>query len=213
MNKKILIAIIISAAIITATGIFTVEQIAFTPKNETIIFNNTIEGVGTFNSINATNFTLTEEADSQTFYGSNLTGCEVSVITSASMVDTTIQRAEKTNDSAGGHTIYKNTANLGDHVGEVRYFGIIEDKENSRFIMISTPDFNITSKIVDTFKVLQPLHKETSNNAKETSQPSTSSYAESSNTIMVKREDGQGYMEIDRSQAEYSDGVWHQSKA
>ena len=44
-------------------------------------------------------------------------------------------------------------------------------------------------------------------------QASSDSYDEPSNSVMVKREDGQGYMEIDKSQAEYSNGVWHQSKA
>ena len=59
------------------------------------------------------------------------------------------------------------------------------------------------------------VEKVTTDDNQQTSNHETQSASEdaSSNTVMVKREDGQGYMEIDKSQAEYSNGVWHQSKA
>ena len=54
---------------------------------------------------------------------------------------------DKINDSAKGHTIYKNTANMGNHKGEVRYFSILKDNDNQRYVMIGTADYNLTCKI------------------------------------------------------------------
>ena len=70
----------------------------------------------------------------------------------SSAVEITISEADKINDSAKDHTIYKNTANMGNHKGEVRYFSILKDNDNQRYVMISTADYNLTCMMVDTFK-------------------------------------------------------------
>ena len=122
-------------------------------KNEVVIYNNTIDGLGTFNSTNVTNFTLSDSSNNvQTNYIANDTIAQVTTTSSSSAIEITISEAEKVNDSAKGHTIYKNTANMGEHKGEVRYFTILKDNDNQRYVMISTADFNLTSMIVDSFK-------------------------------------------------------------
>ena len=41
---------------------------------------------------------------------------------------------------------------MGAHKGEVRYFSILKDNDNQKYVMISTADYNLTCMMVDTFK-------------------------------------------------------------
>lgn len=118
------------------------------------IYNNTIDGVGTFNTFNVTNFVLDNYSnDKQTNYLGNDSIAQVTTTTSSSVIDVTISEADKVNDSAEGHTIYKNTATIGEYKGEVRYFSILKDNEKDRYIFISTGDYNLTCMMVDSFKM------------------------------------------------------------
>lgn len=119
------------------------------------IYNNTIDGVGTFNTTNVTNFILSNSSnDYQTNYVANDTIAQITTTSSSALVDVTISEANRVNDSAKGHTIYKDTANIGDHKGEVRYFSILKDQDNNKYVFISTADYNLTCMIVDSFKFL-----------------------------------------------------------
>ena len=165
-KKTILIIILVIAVIVGACVILYGNQLQsiMTHKNEPVIYNNTIDGVGAFQSTNATNFKENGTTNGQTFYTSNLTGCEISTITEGDMVEITKNESVKVNDSPKGHTIYKNTANTGDKKGEVRYFTFIKDQDNNRWIMINSPNKNLTDLMVDSFKVLNPTKKADTNN-------------------------------------------------
>ena len=228
MNKKIILIIILVIAVIASVSIILYENQMtgiITHNNEPVIYNNTIEGVGSFQSMNATNFTENNtSAKGQTFYTSNMTGCEISTITDGDMVEITKNEAVMVNDSPKGHTIYKITANIGEHKGEVRYVSFIKDQDNDRWIMISSPDKNLTDLMVDSFKVLDPVKKVDNNSQSSSSQSSSiqgsssqsgSSHSSSSdsNKVMVKREDGPGYVEMDRDKAVYQNGEWWEDKS
>ena len=154
MDKKniIIIALVIVVIIlaILVAGVF----INNNSENKVTIYNNTIDGVGTFNTTNVTNFTLTDRQNNQIDYIANDSIAQVTISSSSADVEVTISEADRVNDSAKGHTIYKNTANIGEHKGEVRYFSILKDNDNSRYILISTADYNLTCMIVDSFKFL-----------------------------------------------------------
>ena len=110
--------------------------------NGTKIYNNTINGVGTFNTTNITNFTLSNSSnDYHTNYVANDTITQITTTSSSSLIEITFSEADKVNDSAKGHTIYKNTANISEHKEEVRYFSILKDKK--------TANKNLT-KLIDT---------------------------------------------------------------
>lgn len=153
MDKKNIIIIVLAIVIIALIAFIAVGFINNNPKNNVVIYNNAIDGLGTFNSTNITNFTLSNSSnDQQTNYVANDTIAQVTTTSSSSAVEITISEADKINDSAKGHTIYKNTANMGNHKGEVRYFSILKDNDNQRYVMISTADYNLTCMMVDTFK-------------------------------------------------------------
>lgn len=149
-NKIIIIVMVIIIIALCALigGFFMMNS----QKDDVVIFNNTIDDIGTFNSTNVTNFTLSNRSnDLQTDYIANDTIAQVTVTSSSSAIEVTTSNAEKVNDSAEGHTIYKDTANVGEHKGDVRYFSILTDNEKSRYIMISTADHNLTGMMVDSF--------------------------------------------------------------
>ena len=153
MDKKNIIIIVLAIVIIALIAFIAVGFINNNPKNNVVIYNNAIDGLGTFNSTNVTNFTLSNSSnDQQTNYVANDTIAQVTTTSSSSAVEITISEADKINDSAKGHTIYKNTANMGNHKGEVRYFSILKDNDNQRYVMISTADYYLTCRMVDTFK-------------------------------------------------------------
>ena len=152
MNKNNII-IIFLVIVIIALITFISASFIFNNQDNVIIYNNTIPDVGTFNSTNVTNFTLSNSSnDYQTNYIGNDSIAQISTTSSSSMIETTIDQADKVNDSAEGHTIYKNTANVGEYKGEIRYFSILQDNDNDRYVMISTADYNLTCMIVDSFK-------------------------------------------------------------
>ena len=153
-NRKIIIILTVILVVLAAA----VAMLFINNNNQPVIYNNTIPGVGTFNSTNVTNFTYSDSSnDIQTDYVANDSIAQVTVCTSSLAVEITISEADRVNDSAKGHTIYKNTANIGEHKGEVRYFSILKDQDNQRYIMISTADYNLTCMIVDSFKFLDPV--------------------------------------------------------
>ena len=152
MNKNNIIIILLLIVII-ALITFIAAPVIVNNQYNVIIYNNTIPDVGTFNSTNVTNFTLSNSTnDYQTDYIGNDSIAQISTTSSSSMIETTIDQADKVNDSAEGHTIYKNTANVGEYKGEIRYFSILQDNDNDRYVMISTADYNLTCMIVDSFK-------------------------------------------------------------
>lgn len=153
-KNKMIIAIlaIIIVILVICIGVFFIDT---TPKEDIIIYNNTIDGVGTFNTTNVTNFTLANSSnDLQTNYVANDTIAQVTTTASSSSIEVTTSEAEKVNDSVKGHTIYKNTANIGEHKGDVRYFSVLKDNDNERYVLISTDNHNLTGMMVDTFKFL-----------------------------------------------------------
>lgn len=154
MNKNHIIIIILIVIIVALIALIALPFITDSQKDDIIIYNNTIEGVGTFNTTNVTNFTLDRETSKQTDYLANDSISQISTTSSSYAIETTISEAEKVNDSAEGHTIYKNTANIGEHKGDVRYFSVLKDNDKDRYIFISTPDYNLTCMVVDSFKIL-----------------------------------------------------------
>lgn len=152
MDKKniviIALVIILIVMAVLVAGIFINND-----QNKVVIYNNTIDGVGTFNTTNVTNFTLSNSSNEyQTDYVANDTIAQVTTTSSSSLVDVTVSEAVRVNDSAEGHTIYKDTATIGEHKGDVRYFSILRDGDNQRYVFISTADYNLTCMIVDSFK-------------------------------------------------------------
>lgn len=146
--------LIISLLIIIIAIIGGILFITNNSIEEVTVYNNTIDGVGTFNSTNVTNFILDDSSnDIQTNYLANDSIAQISTTSSSSAIEVTTSEAERVNDSPEGHTIYKDTANIGEHKGEVRYFSILKDNDKERYIMISTDNFNLTSMIVDTFTI------------------------------------------------------------
>lgn len=151
-NKIIIIILVIIVVVLAAFigGLFFINN----AKDDVKIYNNTIEDVGTFNTVNVTNFTLNESYDDgATHYTAKNTGAEIIVTSSSSLIENTKAEADRVNDSAEGHSIYKNTANVGEHKGDVRYFSVLVDNENERYIYISSPDLNLTGMMVDSFKI------------------------------------------------------------
>lgn len=155
MDKKnitiiVLVVVLIVLAILVAGTLMNNNK-----ENGPIIYNNTIEGVGTFNTTNVTNFTLKDSDRSyQTYYIANDSIAQVCPITSSSAIEVTISESDRVNDSAKCHTIYKTTANIGEHKGEVRYLSILRDDDNGRYILISSADYNLTCMMVDSFKFI-----------------------------------------------------------
>ena len=153
MDKKHIIIIILLIIIAALIALIAGSIFMNNSEDEIIIYNNTIDDVGTFNSTNVTNFTFERSTSKQTDYLANDSIAQISTFTSSYIIENTISDADRVNDSAEGHTIYKNTANIGEHKGDVRYFSILEDNEKQRYILISTSDYNLTCMIVDSFKM------------------------------------------------------------
>lgn len=154
MNRNHIIITVLVIIIVALSVFIALPFITDSPKDDVVIYNNTIEGIGTFNTTNVTNFTFDRETEKQTDYLANDSISQISTFTSSAVIETTISEADKVNDSSEGHTIYKNTANIGEYKGEVRYFSILKDNDKDRYIFISTGDYNLTCMIVDSFKIL-----------------------------------------------------------
>ena len=155
MDRKQIIIVILVIIIIALVALIGGLFFANNAKDDVIIYNNTIEGVGTFNTTNVTNFTLNESYDDgATHYSAQEgDGTQIIVTGSSALIENTKSEAEKVNDSSEGHTIYKNTANVGEFKGDVRYFSVLVDNDNQRYVYMSSPDFNLTSMMVDSFKM------------------------------------------------------------
>lgn len=103
-----IILVIIIVVLIALIGGFLFMNNA---HDDIIVCNNTIEGVGTFNTTNVTNFTFDSEKNGQTHYlAEGPLVAEIITTSRTSIMENTIDDAEKVNDSPKGHTIYKNTA-------------------------------------------------------------------------------------------------------
>lgn len=196
-NKKLItICVAIIAIAIIVCGIISAYNTNELQKelNKPVIYNNTIEGVGTFQSVNATNFTnIKDDGTGQVYYKSNLTGAEISVCDKdKKYFDINLLQGEKVNDTPKGHTIYKTHATVGESAGEVRYTAVIYDNDNNRIILISSPDKNLTDMMVDSFKVLQPVTKQEVKNTEKVTQDTTTSNSESNNN--PRTADGQRQM-------------------
>ena len=153
MDKKNIIIIVLAIVVVALIALVATSFMNLNQKDEVVIYNNTIDGLGTFNTTNVTNFTLNESSNGrQTNYVANDTIAQITTTSSSSAIEITISEADRVNDSAKGHTIYKNTANIGSHKGEVRYFSVLKDQDNQRYVLISTADYNLTCMIVDSFK-------------------------------------------------------------
>ena len=153
-NKRLIIicgVILIISSIISAGVYFGLTN---QQNNKHIIYNNTIDGVGTFNTTNVTNFTLGDRGSGQTDYIGNDSITQISIIRSSYDIELSISEAEKVNDSVEGHSIYKNTANVGEHKGDVRYFSVLKDNDNQKYVFISSDNYNLTCMMVDSFKFL-----------------------------------------------------------
>ena len=155
-KKKVIIIVLVIVIIALAAYIFAPSLFMNSQKDTVKIYNNTIAGVGTFNTTNVTNFTLDNSSNNvQTDYLANDSRAQVSVINSTDFsMNASIAEAQKVNDSAKGHTIYKNTATVGQYKGEVRYFSYLKDNDKQRYVYISTGDYNLTCMIVDSFKMI-----------------------------------------------------------
>lgn len=152
MNRNHIIILLLVVIIIVLSALVALPFVTDS-EDEVIVYNNTIDGVGTFNTTNVTNFTFDRETSKQTDYLANDSISQVSIFSNPIYIENSISRAVRVNDSAEGHTIYKNTANIGEYKGEVRYFSVLEDSDNDRYIFISTGDYNLTCMIVDSFKI------------------------------------------------------------
>lgn len=155
MDKNNIIIIVLVVIILALVALFAVPLITNSQKDDIVIYNNVIDDVGSFNTTNVTNFTLDESgSDQQTNYmAEGPLVAEVSTFTQTSLMEVTIEEADKVNDSPKGHTIYKDTANVGEHKGEVRYISFLTDNEKQRHIMINSADYNLTCMMVDSFKM------------------------------------------------------------
>ena len=150
--------IIIGILVIVIVSLIALLCVPFLTNNEEeiTIYNNTIDDVGTFNTTNVTNFTLDEESTNEKgthYLADGLPLAEIVVFSQTYLMENTIEDAEKVNDSPEGHAIYKNTANIGEYKGEVRYFSFLTDNEKERHILINSADYNLTCMMVDSFKM------------------------------------------------------------
>ena len=122
-------------------------------KDNVIVYNNTIKGVGTFNTTNVTNFTFDYAKDGTDYYIANDSKTQVSVTGDKEVMEITKDDSERVNDSAAGHTIYKTTANVGKYKGEVRYVSFLENGDKNQYSYLGSPDYNVTCMMVDTFRM------------------------------------------------------------
>ena len=152
MNRNHVIIIILVVVIIALGALIGLSMFG-EQKDDVIIYNNTIEGVGTFNTTNVTNFTFDYEEEGTNYYLANDSKTQVAVITDKDVKELTMDECERVNDSAAGHTIYKTTANVGEYKGEVRYKALVENADKDQYIFMGGPDYNVTCMMVDSFRM------------------------------------------------------------
>ena len=154
MEKNHIIIIVLVVIILALVAVMGLPLIT-NSQNDVKVYNNVIDDVGSFNTTNVTNFTLDDsDSDQQTNYmAKGPIMAEVSTFSQTSLMEVTIEQSDRVDDSPKGHTIYKNTANMGEHKGEVRYVSFLTDNDNQRHIMINSADYNLTCMMVDSFKI------------------------------------------------------------
>ena len=152
MNKNHIIIIILVIVIIALSALVGISLLG-NQKDNVIVYNNTIKGVGTFNPTNVNNFTFDSAKDGTDYYLANDSKTQVAVIGDKDVMKITKDDSERVNDSAAGHTIYKTTANVGKYKGEVRYTSFLENGDKDQYIYLGSPDYNVTCMMVDTFKM------------------------------------------------------------
>lgn len=150
MDKNHIIIIILVIVIIALAALIGISMFN-DQKDDVVIYNNTIEGVGTFNTTNVTNFTFDYAKEGTDYYIANDSKTQVAVIGDKEVMEITKDDSERINDSAAGHTIYKTTANVGKYKGEVRYTSFLENGDKDQYIYLGGPDYNVTCMMVDTF--------------------------------------------------------------
>ena len=152
MNKNHIIIIILVIVIIALSVLIGISLLGG-QKDNVIVYNNTIEGVGIFNTTNVTNFTFNYTKEGTDYYIANDSKTQVAVIGDKEVMEITKDDSERVNDSAAGHTIYKTTPNVGKYKGEVRYTSFLENGDKDQYIYLGSPDYNVTCMMVDTFKM------------------------------------------------------------
>ena len=152
MNKNHIIIIILVIVIIALSALVGISLLG-NQKDNVIVYNNTIKGVGTFNTTNVTNFTFDYAKDGTDYYIANDSKTQVSVTGDKEVMEITKDDSERVNDSAAGHTIYKTTATVGKYKGEVRYVSFLENGDKNQYIYLGSPDYNVTCMMVDTFRM------------------------------------------------------------
>ena len=152
MNKNHVIIIILVIVIIALSALVGISLLG-SQKDNVIVYNNTINGVGTFNTTNVTNVTFDYAKDGTDYYIANDSKTQVSVTGDKEVMEITKDDSERVNDSAAGHTIYKTTANVGKYKGEVRYVSFLENGDKNQYIYLGSPDYNVTCMMVDTFRM------------------------------------------------------------
>ena len=60
MDKKNIIIIVLAIVVIALIALVATSFMNLNQKDDVVIYNNTIDGLGTFNTTNVTNFTLNE---------------------------------------------------------------------------------------------------------------------------------------------------------
>ena len=147
----IIVLVVIILALVALMGLPLITN----SQNNVKVYNNVIDDVGSFNTTNETNFTLDEgSSDGGTHYlAEDPVVAEITTFSQTSLMENTISESDKVNDSPEGHTIYKSTANVGKHKGEVRYFSFLSDSDKERHIYIGSADYNLTCMMVDSFKI------------------------------------------------------------
>lgn len=155
MDKNHIIIIVLAIIILALVALIALPFISNDQKDEVTVYNNVIDDVGSFNTTNVTNFTLDDSGSGQqtNYIAEGPLMAEISIFSQTSLMENTIEDADKVNDSPEGHTIYKDTANVGEHKGEVRYISFLTDNDKQRHIMINSADYNLTCMMVDSFKV------------------------------------------------------------
>ena len=153
MNKRNIIIIVLIIVVIAAIALYaygSLNKNSF-DVNAPTVYANSIKDVGSFNTTSVTNFTLNNSTnDVQTDYVANDNITRVSVTSDSNFINATIDGATRVNETTNAHTIYKDTVTDGKYKGEIRYISILTD--NNKFFIVSSPDYNLTAMMADTFK-------------------------------------------------------------
>lgn len=153
MNKRNIIIIVLIIVVIAAIALYasgSLNKNSF-DVNAPTVYANSIKDVGSFNTTSVTNFTLNNSTnDVQTDYVANDNITRVSVTSDSNFINATIDGATRVNETINAHTIYKDTVTDGKYKGEIRYISILTD--NNKFFIVSSPDYNLTAMMADTFK-------------------------------------------------------------